>query len=260
MAMVWLVVGVVWLRFAGRSGRSRGSRRSVMLIFGGWSQDLCSSHVRCLKSSAPARGRVLRRRIAELCARAGSARAASPAATGCVGSGSQRELVSLLRVVGVGVGAGLVVGAGGDLPAVGGELAGDRDRDDPAGFAPRVFELAPAGVQPALRVPGDVDDLGCVPALAALERLADDRAAAVVVGGLDQQPPGVGGAGLGDRPEPALAAGGVLGRDDPEVGGELVGMIEALPLADLRAQPERGERVDPAQAPQPGDRVRARRA
>ena len=37
-------------------------------------------------------------------------------------------------------------------------------------------------------------------------------------------------------------------------------MIEASPLADLRAQPERGERVDPAQAPQPGDRVRARRA
>jgi hypothetical protein len=33
---------------------------------------------------------------------------------------------------------------GGDLPAVAGELAGDRDRDDPVGFAPRVFELAPA--------------------------------------------------------------------------------------------------------------------
>ncbi len=55
-----------------------------MLIFAGWvPQDLCSSHVRCLKSGAPVRGRVLRRRIAELCARAGTARAASPAATGC---------------------------------------------------------------------------------------------------------------------------------------------------------------------------------
>ena len=150
--------------------------------------------------------------------------------------------------------------AGGDLPAVGGELAGDRDRDDPAGFAAGVFELAPAGVQPALRAPGDVDDLGCLPALAALERLTDDGAAAVVVGGLDQQPAGVGGAGLGDRPEPALSAGGVLAGNDPEVGGELVGMIEAPPLADLRAQPERGQRVDPAQASQPRDRVRARRA
>ena len=43
-----------------------------------------------------------------------------------------------------------------------------------------------------------------------LERFTDRRAAAVVVGGLDEQPPGVSGAGLGDRPEPALRAGGVL--------------------------------------------------
>ena len=49
----------------------------------GLSQDLCSSHVRCLKSSAPTRGWVLRRRIAELCARAGMPRTASPTATGC---------------------------------------------------------------------------------------------------------------------------------------------------------------------------------
>jgi hypothetical protein len=41
-------------------------------------------------------------------ARAGIARAASPAATGS--EGVQRELVSLLRVVGVGGGAGAVVG------------------------------------------------------------------------------------------------------------------------------------------------------
>ena len=37
MAIVWVVVlVVVWLRFARRPGRSRGSRRVVMLIFGGW--------------------------------------------------------------------------------------------------------------------------------------------------------------------------------------------------------------------------------
>ena len=51
-------------------------------------------------------------------------------------------------------------GPGGDLPAVGGEFAGDRDGDDPAGFVACVFELAPAGVEPALGAPGDVDDLG----------------------------------------------------------------------------------------------------
>ena len=49
---------------------------------------------------------------------------------------------------------------GGELPAEAGELAGDRDRDDPVGLAAGVLELAPAGVQPSLRAPGDVDDLG----------------------------------------------------------------------------------------------------
>ena len=99
---------------------------------------------------------------------------------------------------------------GGDLPAVAGQFAGDRDRDDPAWFMARVFELAPAGVEASLRAPGDVDDLGCLAALAALERLADRGAAAVVPGRLDQQPPGVRGAGLGDRSEPALLTAGVL--------------------------------------------------
>ena len=88
---------------------------------------------------------------------------------------------------------GMRVGPGGDLPAVAGELAGDGDRDDPAGFAAGVFELAPAGVEATLRFPGDVDDLGRVAALAALERFTDHRVAAVMVGRLDQQPPGVGG-------------------------------------------------------------------
>ena len=36
IAGVRFVVASMWLRFARRSGRSRGSRRLVMLIFGGW--------------------------------------------------------------------------------------------------------------------------------------------------------------------------------------------------------------------------------
>ena len=99
---------------------------------------------------------------------------------------------------------------GGDLSAVAGEFAGDRDRDDPAWFAAGVFELAPASVEPALGAPGDLDDLGGLAAPAAFERVTDRRAAAVVVARLDQQPAGVGGAGLRDRPQPALGAGGVL--------------------------------------------------
>ena len=84
MAIVWLVllvVGVVAVREAARpfAGFATGGHAHIR----GLAQDLCSSHVRCLKSSAPARRRVLRRRIAELCARAGRARTASPTATGC---------------------------------------------------------------------------------------------------------------------------------------------------------------------------------
>ena len=64
--------------------------------------------------------------------------------------------------------------------------------------------------------------------MAKLERLTDAGAPAVVVGGLDQQSPRVGRAGLGDRSEPPLGAGGVLAGNDPEVGGELVGMIGSV--------------------------------
>jgi hypothetical protein len=75
----------------------------------GLAQDFCSSHVRCLKSSAPAPGGVGAQATDRgvVCA-SREARTASPAATGC--SRGQRELVSLLRVVGVGMGTGAVIG------------------------------------------------------------------------------------------------------------------------------------------------------
>ena len=52
MAMGWLGCGVCGCGW--RGGPSvRGFAAVVMLIFGGWvPQDLCSSHVRCLLSSA----------------------------------------------------------------------------------------------------------------------------------------------------------------------------------------------------------------
>jgi hypothetical protein len=73
VAMVWLVgAWVMWLRLAGRSGRPR-VRDGGHAHIRGLAQDLCSSHVRCLKSSAAA-GAVLRRQIAELvCASRGCA-------------------------------------------------------------------------------------------------------------------------------------------------------------------------------------------
>ena len=88
MAIVWLVVlvvGVVAVREAARpfAGFATGGHAHMR----GLAQDLCSSYLRRLKSSAPARGWVLRRRNAECCTRAGMAGAASPTATGCVETG-----------------------------------------------------------------------------------------------------------------------------------------------------------------------------
>src|SRR5215211_6609764 len=93
---------------------------------------------------------------------------------------------------------------GGGLPAEGGELARDRDRDHAGGLAPPVSQLLPARVQAALGTPGDLDHAWVLAGLAAGEHVADSGRVAVVVGCLDQQPPRVGGPGLGDRSLPAL--------------------------------------------------------
>ena len=161
----------MWLRLAGRSGRPRISRRwSASYSGAGYPKTLFSSHVRCLKSSAAPVGGGAHGEIADLVCASREARAASPAATGC-GWRSGHGVLVLVRD-GVCVREGVArwrgcqrnrvwMGApGGDLPAVAGELAGDRDRDDPVVLASGVLELAPARVQSSLRAPGDVDHLG----------------------------------------------------------------------------------------------------
>jgi len=149
--------GVLWLRLAGRpSGPRVRDGRSCSYSGAGYPR-LGSSHVRRLKSSAAPGWALLRRHFASCCR----------ASRGCSGRlASRNELLEGLARVGeppAGVWCGACVrwracgegsppagmsaepcrmGApGGDLPAVAGELAGDRDRDDPVGFAARVFEL-----------------------------------------------------------------------------------------------------------------------
>ena len=56
MAMVWLVWQGLWLRFARRAEVFAGFATFGHAHIRGLSQDLCSSHVRCLKSSASTRG------------------------------------------------------------------------------------------------------------------------------------------------------------------------------------------------------------
>jgi hypothetical protein len=60
-------------------------------------------------------------------------------------------------------------------------------------------------------------------------------------------------------PSRRLLTGRVLGRDQPDVLHQLLGASEALEVADLGAQPAGGQRVNPAQAAQPGDLEPSRR-
>src|ERR1035437_4198192 len=125
---------------AGRG--SAGFGAGGVLIFGGWvPQDLGSSHVRRLKSSASPGWAVLRRHFAELLCASRDARAASLAATGCErlarvgeppagagrllrrGRGCVREGVARRQGWRHRVGMG---GPGGDVRGVAGGVAGWR--------------------------------------------------------------------------------------------------------------------------------------
>jgi len=67
----------------------------------------------------------------------------------------------------------------------------------------------------------------------------------------DQQATGLAIAGLGD---PTLGTGrprGILGGHQPEVSADRA-PVEALPVSDFDSQPERGQRGDSGQTPQPG--------
>jgi hypothetical protein len=101
---------------------------------------------------------------------------------------------------------------GRDRPDEAGELARAGDDDLLLWFAAAGHSL-PALVEALLAAPGALDDDGVLAALAAGELVADRRPAARVPGRLDQQSADVAVADLGDRPLPALVAGGVLRGD-----------------------------------------------
>src|SRR5581483_10717056 len=81
------------------------------------------------------------------------------------------------------------------------------------------------------------------------------RPAPGMLGRLDQEPPGVLGAGLRDRSPAALLVRGPLGGDEAEEGGQLARVREALEVADLGAEADRRQDVDAAKAAQAGDRL-----
>ncbi len=132
----------------------------------------------------------------------------------------------------------------------------DRDGHDAGRLVAPVARQVPAGVRSPLHAPGVVDERRVLAALADGEYAADRRRQPVVQRRLDEQPAGVGGAGLGDLAQPTGVARAVLGRDQADIGGQRVGMLKAAPVTDLGAPPERGQGVDPAQTPPPRDRRR----
>ena len=140
-----------------------------------------------------------------------------------------------------------------ERPAVSGELARDGDHDDRARLASGL-ERVPASVQPA----GAAVGLGSHGERACLSRLRSSvtlrrGAAALVPGGLDQQPARVRVAGLGDRALAAALAARVLARGEAEERAERLG---PEPCSSRRAR--RSART-PSAWRRRGDRRAARR-
>ena len=104
-----------------------------------------------------------------------------------------------------------------------------------------------------LGAPGGLQDVVALACLAPRERGSPARRARVVVRRLDEQPAGMRGAGLGDRPLRGTLARLVQRGREPEPGGQLRGALEAPPVVHLEVQGEGRERVDAAEAAQASD-------
>jgi len=224
------VLGRVDVVAAGGAVRaSAGSRRwSASYAGAGYPKTLFSSHVRCLKSSAARRARVLMGVPRTGCARCREARAASSAATGCrllfqvmarsCLCGTERVCArgrppGMDDAGGTGPG-GLQVAISQQKPASSRAIA---TATIPFGFLRASLSWRQRAFRRRCARHAMLMISGGWSVLAALERFADTGIAAVVVGRFDQQPPRVRRAGLRDRPLAALAAGGVLGGHDPEI-------------------------------------------
>jgi hypothetical protein len=108
-------------------------------------------------------------------------------------------------------------------------------------------------VEAVLRAPGDLEDVVGLTDLPVGQRGTDPGLAQVVPGGLDEEAAGEAGAGLGDRTARLARAGLVQRGDESEPSRQLAGSLEAAEVADLEMQHERRERLDAAEAAQPGD-------
>src|SRR5207248_4098033 len=138
-------------------------------------------------------------------------------------------------------------------PAVSGEFAGDSDHHDRAGLASRL-ERVPARMQPPAAALGLGLHRERLAVASAFERDAPSRRAALVPGGLDQQPADVAVSGLGDRALSAPLAARVLTGGETEKRPQRLG-AKPVPIAELDRQRERGQRRDAAQTNESADDI-----
>jgi hypothetical protein len=107
-------------------------------------------------------------------------------------------------------------------------------------------------MEPLLRLPGMRDDARWLPLLSPLEIDAGLRPMSVTPRGLNEHVPTMTVPRLRDRSESPAIAARVFARDQPEVAGQLSGVLDATPVDDLRHEHHRrmeGEATEALQAP-----------
>jgi hypothetical protein len=138
------------------------------------------------------------------------------------------------------------------------KFSGHRRHGDGRPFA-MADEMPIAPVQPLLGAPGVCQELRRLSFTPSRQSASDCGAVAIVPGGFDKCPPHMRVAGLRDGAAALGFARGILAGDQAHVGHQLSRALEALEVGDLGHQDHRRERVDPAEAAKPADRLGVRR-
>src|SRR6516164_5652773 len=145
--------------------------------------------------------------------------------------------------------------APGDGPDEACQFAGDRGSDHIGRFA-GAGELAIAGTEPKLCLPGDLADRLGLFLLPEQQLATDPRREAVTPGRLDQQPAGRAVAGFGEAAASDACTARMLARHQPEIGHQLARIGEAREVAQFSDQRCRIDQRHAAQAsaapPRPG--------
>src|SRR2546421_2850786 len=112
-------------------------------------------------------------------------------------------------------------------------------------------EMPVAAMQALLGPPRLAEDFLGLPLTAARQRAAQRGPVPIVPGGLDQDPPRVTVAGLGQRAAAPGLARRILARHKPKVRHEFARPAEALKVHDLGHEDDGRQRVDAAEAAEP---------